>query len=710
MERRAFFGRRLHRILGVAGATLLLAGAGLFSLHAYATATIRDRAASALHSRLGRDVTIGEVDVGLSAIAVHDIEIVGVARVDRVVASYEFSSLFGDDVQVGRIDVYGVALDVDRDSSGSLSVADIVSHMRARASGGEDGESRKSGIDLSGVPIELHDVTLSVVDEVTASQITVSAAHVTPNRDEGELEIIGGAFSGSSEQANLARLLAGKDVANTDGSISFADGLAKMDLSGSFSSAPSERWTLTGSFDVENRSASLHVETDSVVLARLVTSESSRQMILDPEESTVNAALDVALSKNEITVSGSASVAGLSFTHHRVAAEPVRDVALTASGTLAIDRAAKSLRISDGRIKSRNVEYDLGFAAQLADPNRTEHPAATLSATLSVASVPCQDLLDSIPAGLAPDLQGFELKGAIQASVELAIDWAALKKTRFSSTVLAPGAGINNCRVVAAPERVSADRLRGSFEHTVPVGDEWMTFTVGPESDEYVPLSKVSRHLTRSLMTTEDSRFYRHDGFITKEFRMALIKNLEKGRFAYGASSISMQVVKNVLLARKKTVSRKLEELFLTWYIERELSKDRILEIYVNAIEFGPGIYGIKRAAKRYFNKHPRRLNPVESAFFSSILPAPVRRFKQYCRGWAGRWTQGKIDRILDIMLERNRLDEEQYWNAIGTPLIFRGSRRDICRQYEEGLIGKPLVTSDPKNDAKNDAKKGKNL
>jgi membrane peptidoglycan carboxypeptidase len=150
-----------------------------------------------------------------------------------------------------------------------------------------------------------------------------------------------------------------------------------------------------------------------------------------------------------------------------------------------------------------------------------------------------------------------------------------------------------------------------------------------------------------------------------------------------------MQVVKNVLLSREKTISRKLQELFLTWHIENALTKDRILEIYVNAIEFGPGLYGIGPAARQYFAKHPRTLNPVESAFLASLLPAPTKRYKQYCGGYVRRSTSAKIERILGFMHRRKRLDEEQYAAALETPLSFRGRRSALCRQSKPKKEGR---------------------
>jgi membrane peptidoglycan carboxypeptidase len=173
-------------------------------------------------------------------------------------------------------------------------------------------------------------------------------------------------------------------------------------------------------------------------------------------------------------------------------------------------------------------------------------------------------------------------------------------------------------------------------------------------------------------MTTEDSNFLEHKGFIGREFKSALKSNLASGYFRYGASSITMQLVKNVLLSREKTLSRKLQELFLTWYVERHLSKERILEIYFNVIEFGPGIYGIGRASKHYFGKRANELTPREAAFFSSMLPSPKRRYAHYCKGpeLDQKW-ELYLNRILKRMHERGRLTDEEFDQAMESKLVF---------------------------------------
>ena len=161
-----------------------------------------------------------------------------------------------------------------------------------------------------------------------------------------------------------------------------------------------------------------------------------------------------------------------------------------------------------------------------------------------------------------------------------------------------------------------------------------------------------------------------------------------------GASSITMQMVKNVLLSREKTLSRKLQEMFLTWYLETQLSKERILEIYFNVIEFGPGIYGIGRATKHYFGKAPRDLLPREAAFFSSILPNPKRRYVHYCKGpeLDAKW-ELYLNRILRRMHERERLTDEEFDAAMATKLVFDRAEAmptDKCLEMVRRLSGPP--------------------
>jgi membrane peptidoglycan carboxypeptidase len=161
-----------------------------------------------------------------------------------------------------------------------------------------------------------------------------------------------------------------------------------------------------------------------------------------------------------------------------------------------------------------------------------------------------------------------------------------------------------------------------------------------------------------------------------------------------------MQLVKNVLLYREKTLSRKLQELVLAWYIETVLPKERLLEIYVNVIEFGPGIYGIGPAARHYFGKPAAQLSPLESAFFSSILPNPKQRYLQYCEGTLSRWGDAKVQRIVQLMHKRGLINDEELATASSSPLAFDRTEAlppDECKKKVRAMLKKTRPTHPPR-------------
>src|SRR6478609_6269804 len=148
----------------------------------------------------------------------------------------------------------------------------------------------------------------------------------------------------------------------------------------------------------------------------------------------------------------------------------------------------------------------------------------------------------------------------------------------------------------------------------------------------------------------------RHDRINHRAMRDALVANLRAGRFVRGASTISMQLAKNLFLGREKTLSRKLEELVLTEYLEQTFEKDEILELYLNVIEFGPDIYGITAAADHYFGRTPNELTMAECMFLSSLLPSPVRLHGMYVRGSISEGYKRTLQSLLRIAGKRGLL------------------------------------------------------
>ena len=147
----------------------------------------------------------------------------------------------------------------------------------------------------------------------------------------------------------------------------------------------------------------------------------------------------------------------------------------------------------------------------------------------------------------------------------------------------------------------------------------------GARVQHWVPLGAVSERLVQAVVMAEDAGFFGHEGFDFHEMREAFERNWEEGRTVRGASTITQQLAKNLFLSTKRSYSRKLEEAILTHRLESTLSKRRILEIYLNVIEWGPGVYGAEAASRRVFGKGAASLDAAEAALLAAMIPNPIR-------------------------------------------------------------------------------------
>ncbi|MBP2672681.1 MAG: monofunctional biosynthetic peptidoglycan transglycosylase, partial [candidate division NC10 bacterium] len=141
----------------------------------------------------------------------------------------------------------------------------------------------------------------------------------------------------------------------------------------------------------------------------------------------------------------------------------------------------------------------------------------------------------------------------------------------------------------------------------------------------WVPLSKLPRHLTDAIIVAEDGTFYEHEGFDWFEVRESLEKNIRERRAARGGSTITQQLAKNLYLSTSKDPLRKAREMVITMLLEQSLSKQRILELYVNLIEWGDGIFGVDAAARRYFGRPASALSFEQSLRLAAVIPSPIR-------------------------------------------------------------------------------------
>ena len=142
---------------------------------------------------------------------------------------------------------------------------------------------------------------------------------------------------------------------------------------------------------------------------------------------------------------------------------------------------------------------------------------------------------------------------------------------------------------------------------------------------QWLPYEKISVHLKRAVVAAEDDKFVDHEGFDWEGIQKAIEKNQKKGKVVAGGSTISQQLAKNLLLSPTKSFVRKAEEAIITVWIELLWDKRRILEVYLNVVEWGDGVFGADAAARRYFNVSATQLDPEQAARLAVMLPAPRR-------------------------------------------------------------------------------------
>ncbi len=174
-------------------------------------------------------------------------------------------------------------------------------------------------------------------------------------------------------------------------------------------------------------------------------------------------------------------------------------------------------------------------------------------------------------------------------------------------------------------------------------------------SQQWVTLGRISPYLVRAVLIGEDDKFYMHEGFDFEAMQKALEKDVQAGRLKAGGSTISQQLAKNLYLSRSKNPLRKLLEAVITWRMERSLTKRRILEIYLNVIQWGDGIYGAEAASRHYYGKHASELTAIEAARLAAVIPNPIR-FNPIGQS---RYVENRSRIIYGVMQQRGIVDEE---------------------------------------------------
>ena len=171
----------------------------------------------------------------------------------------------------------------------------------------------------------------------------------------------------------------------------------------------------------------------------------------------------------------------------------------------------------------------------------------------------------------------------------------------------------------------------------------------------WVPLSRISPYLVKAVLIAEDDKFWSHEGFDYESIKQAVEKDLQSGRLKFGGSTISQQLARNLYLSPAKSIWRKFREVLITWRMEQVLPKKRILELYLNVVEWGDGIFGAEAASRHYFEKPASELSPREAARLAVVLPSP----RKLDPAGAQRYVESRAEVIYSIMLKRGIVSPE---------------------------------------------------
>ncbi|HEY5118535.1 MAG TPA: biosynthetic peptidoglycan transglycosylase [Anaerolineales bacterium] len=369
---------------------------------------------------------------------------------------------------------------------------------------------------------------------------------------------------------------------------------------------------------------------------------------------------------------GLLAVSGLTLNHPRIAAE---DVFLP---NAAVDYALRIGADSFELDRLTRVSFNkLSFHPYIRFNIR---PTKQLALRIDKTEFKADDFFSSLPAGLFTRLAGIQTSGELAYRLNFIIDFTRPDSLRLESDLEKRDFKIERFG------RVDFRAVNAPFLYTVYEKDQALrSFMVGPENPDFRTLDQIPPFLKNAVLISEDGAFFGHKGFSLAHFKRSIAADLKEKRFVRGASTISMQLVKNLYLIRQKTIARKLEEMIITWLIEenRLVAKERMYEIYLNIIEWGPRVYGAQGAAHFYFDKDVADLNLAEAIFMASIIPRPNRFMYSFDQDQHLRpWLKAYYSDVSRKMLLREMISQKDFDTLI-PDIRLKGPARFLLKGNE---------------------------
>ncbi len=338
--------------------------------------------------------------------------------------------------------------------------------------------------------------------------------------------------------------------------------------------------------------------------------------------------------------------------------QPAGPLRAVAEGTLSWERATRRVSLADASaVLLDSLRVSASGEAHLG-------PEAPFTLSLRADGVDAAGIIAALPPPLAPPRAAPRPAGTLDARLDVAGVLSG-PSTWTTSAVL------DLSRMRDSARRAPPTALRGEVLHR-PEGAA-KPIVVGPRNPDFVPIAELPEHVVRAVTTSEDAGFFAHQGFDFEELRNVLAEGAEAGHLMRGGSTITQQLAKNLYLSPERTLARKVREATIAIALEASLPKRRILELYLNVVEWGPGIWGIGPAARHWFGKDARALTLREAAFLAVIIPNPVRYHYMFAKGAPTESWEQRVNELLLKMTSQGALSDDQLVDALYQPIVFAG-------------------------------------
>ncbi|PWB28470.1 transglycosylase domain-containing protein [Flavobacterium sp. HTF] len=428
-----------------------------------------------------------------------------------------------------------------------------------------------------------------------------------------------------------------------------------------------QRWNIKGFADPRNKKADIRFFNLDTGAIKVLYLDERYNLKASFDSIRLNVA-NIEKDGSELHIDGYTSISNLKINHPKIASKDVviKNARfdyrfLLGDDFISID-STSSMQLNKIKVRpyvSYNTESDTVYTLKVDIPK-----------------MKAQDFIVSLPDGLFTHFQGMEATGNFDYKLDFKFN-----KNKPNTLVFDSKLNKENLKITKYGE-ADLNKLNGEFVYRAIIQNVMQRpILVGNSNPNYTPIDQISPYLRKCVLTTEDPSFFSHRGFINEAFKQSILKNIRTKKFSRGASTISMQLIKNVFLTREKTLSRKLEEILLVYILENNhiASKERMLEVYFNIIEWGPNVYGIGEASHFYFQKSPSALNVDECLYLATIIPKPRKFMYQFNDEGNLKDYAVKNQKFLrNLMFRRGLLVPE---DTIGLlPVYISGNARSLLR------------------------------